>query len=198
VPDWLETTQFLTDVTIAAGLLAYGRRDKGLAQRLGDFVYKYRMLEARRNGSEIAMSHPLETLKWPPTSEPCRRCAAFEGLTKAQEAQLSHHREQADKYREAIATLGSEREANELLTTRIAALESNLKLARELLVISETDAERYREIRNWCWYESEAAVVHSPKASVKLGSVCLSHEFLDEFVDQKLARRQEGEQGQKT
>lgn len=130
--------------------------------------------------------------------EPCRRCAAFEGLTKAQEAQITNYRKQADKYREAIATLGSEREANELLTARIAALESNLNVARGLLGISETDAERYREIRSWRWYESEAAVVHSPKASVKLGSVCLSHEFLDDFVDQKLARRQEGEQGQKT
>lgn len=45
-PDWLETTQFLTDVTTAAGLLAYGRRDKGLAQRIGDFAHKYRMLAA--------------------------------------------------------------------------------------------------------------------------------------------------------
>ena len=62
-PDWLEITRFLTDVTVAAGLLAYGRRDKGLARRIGDFVYKYRMLEARRNGSEIAMNQPLETLK---------------------------------------------------------------------------------------------------------------------------------------
>ena len=46
VPDWLETTQFLTDVTTAAGLLAHGRRDKGLAQRIGDFAHKYRMLAA--------------------------------------------------------------------------------------------------------------------------------------------------------
>lgn len=46
VPDWLETTQFLTDVTIAAGLLAYGRRDKGLAQRISEFAFKYRMLAA--------------------------------------------------------------------------------------------------------------------------------------------------------
>ena len=49
VPDWpdcTETTQFLTDVTTAAGLLAHGRRDKGLAQRIGDFAHKYRMLAA--------------------------------------------------------------------------------------------------------------------------------------------------------
>ena len=46
VPDWLETTRFLTDVTTAAGLLAHGRRDKGLAQRIGDFAHKYRMLAA--------------------------------------------------------------------------------------------------------------------------------------------------------
>ena len=46
VPDWLETTRFLTDVTTAAGLLEYGKRDKGLARRIGDFAYKYRMLAA--------------------------------------------------------------------------------------------------------------------------------------------------------
>lgn len=46
VPDWLETTQFLTDVTTAAGLLAHGRRDKGLAQRIGDFAFKYQRLAA--------------------------------------------------------------------------------------------------------------------------------------------------------
>ena len=46
VPDGLETTRFLTDVTTAAGLLGHGRRDKGLAQRIGDFAHKYRMLAA--------------------------------------------------------------------------------------------------------------------------------------------------------
>ena len=55
VPDWLETTRFLTDVTTAAGLLEHGLRDKGLAQRIGDFAYKYRMLAAAprqaRNGT---------------------------------------------------------------------------------------------------------------------------------------------------
>jgi hypothetical protein len=44
VPDWLETTRFLTDVTTAAGLLEHGRRDKGLARRIGDFANKYRMI----------------------------------------------------------------------------------------------------------------------------------------------------------
>lgn len=46
VPDWLETTRFLTDVTTAAGLLAYGKRDKGLAKRIGDFAFTHRMLAA--------------------------------------------------------------------------------------------------------------------------------------------------------
>lgn len=46
VPDWLETTQFLTDVTTAAGLLAYGRRDKGLARRISEFAFKYQRLAA--------------------------------------------------------------------------------------------------------------------------------------------------------
>lgn len=123
---------------------------------------------------------------------------ARELAEKIAEARAYRIATQADKYREAIATLDSEREVNELLTARIAALESNLKVAKDLLVISEADAERYREIRSWRWYESEAAVVHSPKSSVKPGSICLSHEFLDGFVDQKLAKRQEGEQCQKT
>ena len=53
VPDWLETTRFLTDVTTAAGLLEHGRRDKGLARRIGDFVYKYRMLAAAPAAPEV-------------------------------------------------------------------------------------------------------------------------------------------------
>ena len=69
------------------------------------------------------------------TPEPCRRCAAFEGLIKAQEAQLSYHREQAGKYREAIATLDSEREANRLLTEQrdklLAALEGVLAITAD-------------------------------------------------------------------
>ena len=62
VPDWLETTRFLTDVTTAAGLLEHGLRDKGLAQRIGDFAYKYRMLAAAprqaRNGAARAPAAP--------------------------------------------------------------------------------------------------------------------------------------------
>lgn len=44
VPDWLETTQFLSDVMTAAGLLAHGRRDKGLARRISEFAFKYQRL----------------------------------------------------------------------------------------------------------------------------------------------------------
>ncbi len=46
VPDWLDTTRFLTDVTTSAGLLAHGKRDKGLAKRIGDFAHTYRQLAA--------------------------------------------------------------------------------------------------------------------------------------------------------
>lgn len=55
------------------------------------------------------------------------RVNAYALLTEAQEAQLSEHRAQADKYREAIATLQSERDANAALTAEIDRLTSCLK-----------------------------------------------------------------------
>lgn len=69
VPDWLETTRFLTDVTTAAGLLEHGRRDKGLARRIGDFANKYRMLAAApaaRDQSEqnLEMVRDAERYRW--------------------------------------------------------------------------------------------------------------------------------------
>ena len=48
-----------------------------------------------------------------------KQIAAYKLLAESQEAQLSQHRAQADKCREAIATLQSERDANALLTTAI-------------------------------------------------------------------------------
>lgn len=64
-----------------------------------------------------------------------KQIAAYKLLTEAQEAQLSQHRAQADKYRETIATLQSERDANATLTAEIerlnaAATDSNLILER--------------------------------------------------------------------
>ena len=59
-----------------------------------------------------------------------KQIAAYKLLTESQEAQLSRHRAQADKFREAIATLQSEREANAILT---AALERKDALLREAL-----------------------------------------------------------------
>ena len=171
VPDWLETTRFLTDVTTAAGLLEHGRRDKGLAQRIGDFVYKYRMLEARRNGSEITRNQPLETLKWPPTSEPCRRCAAFEGLTKAQEAQISNHREQADKYREAITTLDSEHEANRLLTEQRDKLLDEMDAMKETMRYMRIELEKLRTI--------EAAALVLQKAKGRHNSELAMNKLLE-------------------
>lgn len=49
----------------------------------------------------------------------CKRCSAYATLVKAQEDQLSYHRAQADKYREAIDTLHSERQANAVLTEEL-------------------------------------------------------------------------------
>ena len=59
-----------------------------------------------------------------------KQIAAYKLLTESQEAQLSQHRKQADKFREAIATLQSEREANAILT---AAIERKDALLREAL-----------------------------------------------------------------
>ena len=47
---------------------------------------------------------------------------AYKLLVKSLEEQLSHHRSQADKYREAIATLQSERQANAVLTEEVERL----------------------------------------------------------------------------
>jgi len=63
-----------------------------------------------------------------------KKIAAYELLTKSQEAQLSHHREQSDKYREAIATLQSERDANATLTAEIERKDALLRQA--LIVIN--------------------------------------------------------------
>ena len=65
-----------------------------------------------------------------------KQIAAYKLLTESQEAQLSQHRAQADKFREAIATLQSEREANAILT---AAVERKDALLRRVLEAYEAD-----------------------------------------------------------
>jgi hypothetical protein len=65
-----------------------------------------------------------------------KQIAAYKLLTESQEAQLSQHRAQADKFREAIATLQSEREANAILT---AAIERKDTLLRQALEAYEAD-----------------------------------------------------------
>lgn len=47
---------------------------------------------------------------------------AYKLLVKSLEEQLSYHRSQAEKYREAIATLQSERQANAVLTEEVERL----------------------------------------------------------------------------
>ena len=73
VPDWLETTRFLTDVTTAAGLLGHGRRDKGLARRIGDFAHKYRMLAAAPAAQEPDQSEQHLEMVNPPAHHRSRR-----------------------------------------------------------------------------------------------------------------------------
>ena len=62
-----------------------------------------------------------------------KQIAAYKLLTESQEAQLSQHRAQADKFREAIATLQSEREANAILTAAIERKDALLKQALEAM-----------------------------------------------------------------
>lgn len=62
-----------------------------------------------------------------------KQIAAYKLLTESQEAQLSRHREQADKFREAIATLQSEREANAILTAAIERKDALLKQALRVI-----------------------------------------------------------------
>lgn len=74
-----------------------------------------------------------------------KKIAAYELLTKSQEAQLSHHREQSDKYREAIATLQSERDANALLTAAIERKDALLMQALDFM----HEAQTYTESPAW-------------------------------------------------
>lgn len=70
--------------------------------------------ELRRLHEEnVALREALEQ------PQQCKRCSAYATLVKAQEDQLSYHRAQADKYREAIDTLHSERQANAALTEEL-------------------------------------------------------------------------------
>lgn len=45
------------------------------------------------------------------------------------------------------------------------------------------NAERYHRLRTMTWQASPLAVVTSPRDNLKLGSMCLSHEKLDNFLD---------------
>ena len=45
------------------------------------------------------------------------------------------------------------------------------------------DAERYRCLREHSWRSSSLCVVVNPKAAVKPGHDCPSHERLDELID---------------
>ncbi len=48
------------------------------------------------------------------------------------------------------------------------------------------DAERYRWLRKQHWSDAKIAVVVEPKLNVKLGVVCPSLAFLDEYIDKEI------------
>jgi len=106
--------------------------------------------EALRLADELL--EPMESFPEPTTLEKNaaallrtqhKQIAAYKLLTESQEAQLSQHRAQADKFREAIATLQSEREANAILT---AAIERKDALLRRL--IAALDLDRH-DVDDW-------------------------------------------------
>lgn len=68
-----------------------------------------------------------------------KQIAAYKLLTESQEAQLSQHRAQVDKSREAIATLQSEREANAILTAAIERKDALLRRALDAILWGERD-----------------------------------------------------------
>lgn len=68
-----------------------------------------------------------------------KQIAAYKLLTESQEAQLSQHRAQADKFREAVATLQSEREANAILTAAIERKDALLRRALDAILWGERD-----------------------------------------------------------
>jgi hypothetical protein len=55
-----------------------------------------------------------------------KQIAAYKTLVASLEARLANHEQQASKYRESIATLESERQANVILTAELAALRERL------------------------------------------------------------------------
>lgn len=69
-----EFSQFLTDVLTAAGLIAHGKQDKGLAARLSSAVVEFRSkdeeleaenasLRQQRDAANAQLDFILETLK---------------------------------------------------------------------------------------------------------------------------------------
>jgi hypothetical protein len=51
--------------------------------------------------------------------EPCKRCSSYKVLVKSLESQIRRHRQLESDYMSAIATLESERKANEILTNEL-------------------------------------------------------------------------------
>ncbi len=62
-----------------------------------------------------------------------KQASAYRSLTKAQEEQLSLHRYKAEQYRAAVATVDSERAANETLTQEIAGLRGENAVLADIL-----------------------------------------------------------------
>ncbi|SOY56804.1 hypothetical protein [Cupriavidus taiwanensis] len=73
---------------------------------------------------------------------------------------------------------------NELLDPAADSLEKHPKITA-----IETDASRYRWLREQHWNTADMAVVCRPKESVKLGFDCPSGQRLDEAIDAALATK---------
>lgn len=65
---------------------------------------------------QVAMEIRAELEK---PEQPCKRCAAYKTIVKSLEARLKHYSENESEYKAAIASLDSERVANEILTNEL-------------------------------------------------------------------------------
>jgi hypothetical protein len=62
-----------------------------------------------------------------------------------------------------------------------------MELTEEELRKLQTDAARYRWLREQHWSSSRVCAVVDPKTAVKLGNYCPSAEHLDKIIDQGIA-----------
>lgn len=109
------------------------------------------------------------------------RCAALRGALQAVYAELQQvtpwsESNDMDLADEMICGIG-------LLAQDLDALRAERDALAEKVKAMEDNDRRYRALRAMAWDRSPLAVVVNPRAAVKLGHDCPSHERLDAAID---------------